>query len=163
MWNLLLSLAAGALVTVGIAAFTPFGWVEGIFPGLVVLVVAYVPLLRRIMKKLEALKPDSNGLLFLRGEAARDRDNDHSEASKLFSEALKRDPKFVRSQVALLVLQRDMSGMWTEMKKLTAMNPKHQMVVWMGPVVKSAYDEWAEVQRRRTASNFNRALPGAEK
>lgn len=114
-------------------------------------------------KKIEALNPSSNGLVFLRAEAARDRDNDHGEASKLLNEALKRDPKFVRAQVALLVLQRDMNGAWTEMRKLTAMNPKHQMVQWMGPVVKSAYDEWAEVQRRRTASNFNRALPGADK
>lgn len=55
MWNLLISLAAGAAVTVGIGAFTNFGWAGAVFPGLIALVVVYVLLLRRIMKRLEAV------------------------------------------------------------------------------------------------------------
>ena len=55
MWNLLISLAAGAAVTVGIGAFTNFGWAGAIFPGLIVLVITYFLLLRRIMKRLEAV------------------------------------------------------------------------------------------------------------
>ncbi|HYD40572.1 MAG TPA: tetratricopeptide repeat protein [Anaeromyxobacter sp.] len=55
MWNLLISIAAGAAVTVGIGAFTNFGWAGAVVPGVIVLVAVYVLLLRRIMKRLEAV------------------------------------------------------------------------------------------------------------
>jgi tetratricopeptide (TPR) repeat protein len=55
MWNLLISLALGAAVALGIRFGTEFGWVAAIFPGLIAAMVAYVLLARRIMKKLEVL------------------------------------------------------------------------------------------------------------
>lgn len=55
MWNLLISLAAAAAVTVGIGAFTGFGWAGAIIPGAIVFVATYIVLFRRIMKRLEAV------------------------------------------------------------------------------------------------------------
>ena len=55
MWNLLISLALGAAVALGIRFGTEFGWVAAVFPGLVAAMVAYLLLARRIMKRLEGL------------------------------------------------------------------------------------------------------------
>ncbi len=55
MWNLLISLALGAAAALGIRFGTDFGWVAAVFPGLLVAVVVYIVLARRVMKKLEAL------------------------------------------------------------------------------------------------------------
>jgi len=55
MWNVLISLALGAVVAAAIRFATEFGWTAAIVPGLVVTVAAYVLLVRRIMKRLEAL------------------------------------------------------------------------------------------------------------
>jgi tetratricopeptide (TPR) repeat protein len=55
MWNLLIALAAGVLVALGIAQFTSFGWVGGIFPGLIAFVVVYFLLARRALGKVRAL------------------------------------------------------------------------------------------------------------
>ncbi len=55
MYNLLISLAIGAAVALGIRFGTDFGWVAAVFPGVVALAVAYVLLVRRILKKMERL------------------------------------------------------------------------------------------------------------
>jgi tetratricopeptide (TPR) repeat protein len=55
MWNLLISLALGAAVALGIRFGTEFGWVAAVLPGVITAMIAYVVLARRIMKKLEVL------------------------------------------------------------------------------------------------------------
>jgi tetratricopeptide (TPR) repeat protein len=55
MYNLLLSLAAGALVAVAIGAGTSFGWVAAVFPGLIVATGVYVYVAYRIRKKMDAV------------------------------------------------------------------------------------------------------------
>jgi len=55
MYNLLLSLAAGALVALAIAVGTSFGWVAAIFPGLIVATAVYVYVAYRIRKKMDAV------------------------------------------------------------------------------------------------------------
>jgi tetratricopeptide (TPR) repeat protein len=55
MYNLLLSLAAGAVVATAIALGTSFGWVAAVFPGLVVATAAYVYVAYRIRKRLDAV------------------------------------------------------------------------------------------------------------
>jgi len=112
-----------------------------------------------MVKKIEALKPDSIGLLFLRAEAARDRDHDNAAAGKLFKEAVTRDPKFTRAQVALLVLQPDLNGAHTEYLKLKQINPNHQIVIWMGPVLERNYQDWEELYGRHVDELQDRATP----
>lgn len=53
MINLLLSLAAAALVIAAIALGTDFGWAGALFPGLIVFAAAYLVLARRTWKQLE--------------------------------------------------------------------------------------------------------------
>jgi tetratricopeptide (TPR) repeat protein len=55
MYNLLLSLAAGALVALAIAVGTSFGWVAAVFPGLIVATAVYVYVAYRIRKKMDAV------------------------------------------------------------------------------------------------------------
>jgi len=55
MYNLLVSIAIGAAVSVALALGTDFGLAAAIFPGFLALVAAYFVLARRTWKKLEAL------------------------------------------------------------------------------------------------------------
>jgi tetratricopeptide (TPR) repeat protein len=55
MYNLLLSLAVGALVAVAIAAGTSFGWAGAVFPGFIVAAALYFFVAFRIRKRLEAV------------------------------------------------------------------------------------------------------------
>jgi tetratricopeptide (TPR) repeat protein len=55
MWNLLIALGIGVAVAAGIAVGTNFGWAGAVVPGVIAAVGAYVVLVRRILKKLEAL------------------------------------------------------------------------------------------------------------
>ena len=89
--------------------------------------------------KLTALNPGSNGLVFLRGVAALDRDGDAPSAAKFFREALAKDPKFVRAQAQLMRAQPGLAGRHAELLKLKALNPRHQLVVWAGPAIESAW------------------------
>lgn len=55
MYNLVISIAAGLVVTLAIRFGTTVGWVGSILPGLVAAVAAYFVLARRTWKQLEAL------------------------------------------------------------------------------------------------------------
>jgi tetratricopeptide (TPR) repeat protein len=55
MYNLLISLAAGLVVTLAVRFGTTVGWAGSILPGVLVAMIAYFLLARRTWKKLEAL------------------------------------------------------------------------------------------------------------
>jgi len=55
MYNLLLSLAAGALVALAIAMGTSFGWVAAVFPGLITATAVYVYVAFRVRKRMDAV------------------------------------------------------------------------------------------------------------
>jgi len=55
MFNLLISLAAGAVVAAAILLGSSFGWAAAVLPGAVAAVAAYVLLSRRTFKRLEAV------------------------------------------------------------------------------------------------------------
>lgn len=55
MFNLLISLALGAAIAVATGLGTSFGWAAAVLPGVIVALVAYVLLARRILKRLEVL------------------------------------------------------------------------------------------------------------
>jgi len=117
------------------------------------------PQFDEMVKKIETLKPDSIGLIFLRAEAARDRDHDHAEAARLFKEAITKDPKFTRAQVARLVLAPDLATANAELQLLKQINPNHQIVVWMGPVLERDYADWKSFNTRRENRLIDRASP----
>jgi tetratricopeptide (TPR) repeat protein len=55
MYNLFLSLAAGAVTALIIAASTSYGWVAAVFPGFIVATALYVLIAFRVRKRLEAI------------------------------------------------------------------------------------------------------------
>jgi predicted Zn-dependent protease len=55
MYNLLISIAVGAVVSVALARGTELGLVAAIFPGILATAIAYFVLMRRTWKKLEAI------------------------------------------------------------------------------------------------------------
>jgi hypothetical protein len=113
----------------------------------------------QMVKEIERRHPQSVGLLFLRAEAARDRDKDPGTAAKLFKEALDRDPKFARAQAALLLLAPDLSSAHAELQSLSKINPDHQLVRWVGPTLERDFRAWRAVVYRRLALTTDRATP----
>lgn len=107
--------------------------------------------------KVEEANPDSNGLVFLRGVAAQLRDGDAVEASKLYRQALERDPQFVRAQAQLVLVQTNIFEQKKELEKLRAIAPDHQIVRWAGPGIDEAHQTALERQEAVKAATAARA------
>lgn len=91
--------------------------------------------------KVEERNPDSNGLLFLRGVAAQMRDGDAGEATKLYRQALEKDPQFIRAQAQIVLVQANVFLQKDELEKLRAIAPDHQIVRWAGPGIVQAWED----------------------
>lgn len=89
----------------------------------------------RALAKVEKANPGSNGLLFLKGVAAAQRDRDAKTAVKFLSAALLKDPKFARAQAHLVLIASSLDEARDELDKLAAINPHHPFVVWTGPAL----------------------------
>ena len=89
--------------------------------------------------KVEAAKPDSNGLKFLRGVEAYMRDGDAREAAQHFRDALLGDPSFVRAQAQLVLVAANVFEQHKELLKLKELAPDHQIVRWAGPGIELAH------------------------
>lgn len=98
---------------------------------------------------LEQKNPTSTGLLFLRALQVQ-AEGDPLAATQLLRKALQKDPKFVRAQAHLVLLQRSPEGAHQELEKLRALNPRHQIIAFTGPLIDAAYEEWRA--RRAPAS-----------
>ena len=96
----------------------------------------------KMMRRIEKINPQSNGLVFLKGAAAFQRDGELELAEAYYLEALERDPDFVRAQAHLVFMQTDVSRIREELKKLQSINPEHQIVHWAGPAVELAFADW---------------------
>jgi len=100
----------------------------------------------QMVAKIEATNPDSNGLLFLRGAAAAQRDFDFRAASEFYRQALQRDPQFIRAQMALMLGQSEIAAVHAELQKLKALNPDHYLVRWTGAAIEADYQQWRAEQ-----------------
>ena len=98
-----------------------------------------------MVAKIEAKNPDSNGLVFLRGAALLHRDQEPARAAELFRKALEKDPQFVRAQAQLVLSGQSVKDTFREYQALRALNPNHQIVVWAGEAITTAF----EAQRPR--------------
>jgi tetratricopeptide (TPR) repeat protein len=119
------------------------------------------PSFDQMMKKLEELKPDSNGLLFLRGMEALERYGDRERAERWFEKALERDPKFARAEVQLLLAQSTIAGAHEALERLKQISPRHQIVVWAAPVIGAEYDSWQAQEERHRERVQDRMVPDA--
>ena len=93
-----------------------------------------------MVRKIEALNPESNGLVFLRGTAAFQREGDRRKAAVHYRQALANDPDFVRAQAHLVMLQTDLKGLQREVRNLAKLNPHHQVARWVGPYIDRALE-----------------------
>lgn len=93
-----------------------------------------------MVKKIEETRPESNGLVFLKGAAALQRDRKPEEAQRLLRQALDRDPKFIRAQVQLVLSRTGVRDTYAEYQKLRAANPSHQIVTWAGEAITAAFE-----------------------
>lgn len=109
--------------------------------------------------KVEESNPDSNGLVFLRGVAAQLRDGDAVEASKLYRQALERDPNFVRAQAQLVLVQTNIFEQKKELEKLRAIAPDHQIVRWAGPGIDEEHQ--SALERQQAVQAATAARPAA--
>ena len=97
--------------------------------------------------RVEAVRPDSNGLKFLRGVEAYMRDGDAREAAQHFREALLSDPGFVRAQAQLVLVAPNIFEQHQELLKLTELAPDHQIVRWAGPGIERSHGAARERQQ----------------
>jgi tetratricopeptide (TPR) repeat protein len=111
------------------------------------------------LAKVEERNPDSNGLVFLRGVAAEFRDNDATEAIKLFKQAVANDPQFVRAQAQLVLVTPSIFEQHKELQKLREIAPDHQLVRWAGPGIEDAHKRATE--RQQAIQNTLTLRPGA--
>ena len=102
-----------------------------------------------MVKKIEETNPQSNGLVFLQGISAAQREGDAAKAIGLFKKAIERDNKFVRAQAQIMLLQGQIPNIYAEFGKLKAMNPNHQIVLWAGDYIQKAYDQWKDQKDRK--------------
>lgn len=103
------------------------------------------PAFETLLRKIEETNPDSNGLVFLRGAAALGRDRNPEEAQKQLRLALEKDPKFTRAQAQLVLSKTGARDTYAEYQRLRALNPHHQIVIWAGEAITTAF----EAQRAR--------------
>lgn len=97
--------------------------------------VADWPRFDAMVSRIEALKPDSNGLVFLKGAAAFGRDRDLAAAARWFRQALATDPDFLRARAHLVMIQPDAASMLAELAAMQQVNPEHQLVRFGGPAM----------------------------
>jgi hypothetical protein len=84
----------------------------------------------KMLSKVEKANPKSNGLLFLKGVAAAQRDRDGAAAAKFLNAALQNDPKFARAQAHLVLNAASLQAAREQLDKLAAISPRHPFVVW---------------------------------
>ncbi|MBI5529836.1 MAG: hypothetical protein HY897_26225 [Deltaproteobacteria bacterium] len=105
-----------------------------------------------MVKKIEETNPNSNGLVFLQGVSAAQREGNIPKAIDFFKKALERDAKFVRAQVQIFLLQSSIPDLYAEYSKLKLLNPNHQIVVWAGDYIERAHEQFkAQRERPRTS------------
>ncbi len=89
----------------------------------------------KMLAKVEKTNANSNGLAFLKGVAAAQRDRDAAAATKFLSAALVKDPKFARAQAHLVLIAPTLDDAREELDKLAAISPRHPFVVWTAAAI----------------------------
>jgi hypothetical protein len=92
-----------------------------------------------MVAKIQATNPQSNGLLFLRAMSAIQHHGRNDEGQDLLKQALAKDPKFARAQSELVLTTKSIDKKNEQLQALKALNPNHQVVVWVGPHIEMAY------------------------
>jgi len=98
------------------------------------------------------VEQDDAGLLFLRALEAMRRRSAPDETRALLKQALGKNPRLVRAQAKLVLLQEDIAASHTELLRLEAMAPAHPIVRITGPLIKSEYELSQSFERARSST-----------
>jgi len=104
-----------------------------------------------VMASFRDVEADDAGLLFLRALEALRRRNARDEARALLKQALGKNPRLVRAQAKLVLIQEDIATSYTELTRLEAAAPAHPIVRITGPLIKSEYQLSQSFERARGA------------
>jgi len=96
---------------------------------------------------------DDAGLLFLRALEALRRRSSRDEARGLLTQALTKNPRLVRAQAKLVLIQEDIDASYAELMRLEAMAPGHPVVRITGPLIKSEYELSQSFERARGSAS----------
>ncbi len=106
---------------------------------------------RVMIDKIRERNPDSNGLRFQLGLAAKQFDNDLPTARGFLGEALANDPKFTRARVQLMLAQSSVQGLYDRFQDMTKSNPQHQIVALGTDAIERTYQIWLKEQAEADA------------
>jgi hypothetical protein len=104
-----------------------------------------------VMASFHDIEADDPGLLFLRALEALRRRSSSEDARTLLKQALAKNPRLVRAQAKLVLIQEDIVASYTELTRLEAMAPSHPIVRITGPLIKSEYQLSQSFERARGA------------
>jgi len=90
-------------------------------------------------------------LVYLRGFESLKRRRSPAQATALFQEALRLNPKFVRAQAKLVLSASDIDTRHAEFEKLRALAPQHPLVSLLGPSITSDYELSSSFRQARAA------------
>lgn len=86
-------------------------------------------------QELEARRPDSTGLKFMRGAALVS--SDPTAARRWLNDALAEAPHFTRAQVFRVLAAESLEERNEEFARLRAMSPHHQLIEWAAPLTEA--------------------------
>lgn len=101
------------------------------------------------MSYFKEVEADDAGLLFLRALEALRRRSSRDDARALLKQALGKNPRLVRAQAKLVLIQEDIAASYAELSRLEAMAPSHPVVRITGPLIKSEYELSQSFERAR--------------
>ena len=100
------------------------------------------------------------GLQYLRALESFQRYAIRQEASGKLRKALELNPKLVRAQAKLVLMEDGIEAIHAELEKLSAVSPRHPIVTIAGPSIQSAYDMATAFSKAR-ATRAPAAAPSA--
>jgi len=100
------------------------------------------------------------GLQYLRALESFQRYAIRQEASGKLRKALELNPKLVRAQAKLVLMEDGIEAIHAELEKLSAVSPRHPIVTIAGPSIQSAYDMATAFSKAR-ATRAPSAAPSA--
>ena len=90
-----------------------------------------------LVEKVEAVRPESNGLRFLRGVQAWSQQQDAEVAAFELQAAIEADPQFIRALVWLVVVSPAGREQRAALERLALASPDHQLVRLAGPGIRA--------------------------
>ncbi len=111
------------------------------------------------MDSLKESEPTDAGLLFLRALEELKRNERRDEARRYLKQTLSVNPRLVRAQARLVLVQDDVAASHAELVNLKAVAPEHPIVRITGPTIEDEFALSQSFARARGAVAPSKAAP----